>query len=614
MAKDKNGQGKYDFNKGVYSLDNIQDISFTDLATAVGGGLGGGEEMHDGRKDMIRLAQAVENAGLVDDDMIQAAMSNLVDESAQSLKQALISNNFASEQDIMDAVATDMGMERIDVDDIDFTPELIESIGVDWALKYRVIPVRVEGDDIWLALADPSNLRAIDDLSQILGKRVHGMIADEDGIDKILESYYEPDDYSKIYEEMAESDNPADIRDYSSIDVDERDEADTPLVVRFVDLLFKQAVYERASDIHIEPTRYGLKVRFRIDGACQDVPSPPAQWQNAIISRLKVLSGMDLAEKRVPLDGRIKLNIPGKKLDLRVSSMPTIYGETIVMRILDASSVMMGLEEVGFLPGTIQKFRQLIKSPNGVILMTGPTGSGKTTTLYAALSTLNNPETKIITLEDPVEYQIAGINQIQIDNDAGLTFPIGLRAALRQSPDVILVGEIRDLETAENAIRAALTGHLVFSTLHTNDAPSSTVRLIDMGIKPYLVASSLQAIIAQRLARRLCSQCKKAYRPDPDDIRKLSFDPEDYADMDFYTNDGCDRCGQTGYRGRIAIHEVLVLDAELRRRIIRSEPASRLKRYALTRGMQTLRMDGWEKVLMGQTTIEEIFKLVGTEL
>jgi len=230
------------------------------------------------------------------------------------------------------------------------------------------------------------------------------------------------------------------------------------------------------------------------------------------------------------------------------------------------------------------------------------------------LSTLNNPETKIITLEDPVEYQLAGINQIQIDNESGLTFPLGLRSALRQSPDVILVGEIRDLETAENAIRAALTGHLVFSTLHTNDAPSSTVRLIDMGIKPYLVASSLQAVIAQRLARRLCSQCKKAYRPEPDEIRNLSFDPDDYADMDFYTNGGCDRCGQSGYRGRTAIHEVLVMDAELRRRVIRSEPASRLKRYALTRGMQTLRLDGWEKVLMGQTTIQEIFKLVGSEL
>lgn len=598
----------------MINLDSVSldDLSFKELAAKVPGV---SRETKDHKKDMMRLAKAVENHGLADDEMLKAAMNQLVDESAQSLKQALVQMNFAREEDILDAIASDMGMERVDLDEVDFTPELINTISEDIVQKYRVIPIKVSEDEVWLALADPSNLRAIDDLSKVLGKTVVGMIANEEQIDKIIESYYQDDDYSKIYEEMAESESPTGPRDYSSIDLDEeRDDAKKPLVVRFVDLIFKQAVYERASDIHIEPAKTGLRIRFRVDGVLQEVPSPPPQWQNAIVSRLKVLANLDLAEKRIPLDGRIKLNIPGKKLDLRVSTMPTIFGETVVMRILDASSVMMGLEDVGFLPVTISRFKELIRSPNGVILMTGPTGSGKTTTLYAALSTLNTPEAKICTLEDPVEYQIAGINQVQIDADAGLTFPMGLRAVLRQSPDVILVGEIRDLETAENAIRAALTGHLVFSTLHTNDAPSATVRLIDMGIKPYLVASSLQAVLAQRLARRICSNCKQAYRPKPEEIALLQFDPEDYQDVDFFYGDGCDRCGTTGYRGRTAIHEILVIDAELRRRIIRSEASSRLKRYALGHGMHTLRMDGWEKILMGQTTIAEVSKLVGQEL
>jgi type II secretory ATPase GspE/PulE/Tfp pilus assembly ATPase PilB-like protein len=372
-------------------------------------------------------------------------------------------------------------------------------------------------------------------------------------------------------------------------------------------------VHERASDIHIEPTRHGMTIRYRIDGVLQEIPSPPAKWVNAIISRLKVLSNMDLAEKRVPQDGRIRLTFSDKKLDLRVSNLPTIFGESIVMRILDQSQVMMGLEDVGFLPSSIKTFNELIRSPNGVILMTGPTGSGKTTTLYAALGTLNTPDHKLVTLEDPVEYQIPGINQIQINQDIGLDFALGLRSVLRQSPDIILVGEIRDTETAENAIRAALTGHLVFSTLHTNDAPSATVRLIDMGIKPYLVASSLQAVIAQRLVRRICPGCKESWRPTPEVIQESGFDPDEYANRDFFRGRGCERCNQHGYRGRTAIHEIMVLNSDLRRRVIRSEPASRLKKAAVKYGMHTLRMDGWEKCLLGSTTIDEVMSITASD-
>jgi type IV pilus assembly protein PilB len=352
-----------------------------------------------------------------------------------------------------------------------------------------------------------------------------------------------------------------------------------------------------------------MTIRFRIDGVLQEYPSPPKKWQNSVLSRLKVLSGMDLAEKRVPQDGRIKLNIPGKKLDVRVSSIPSIYGESIVMRLLDQSSVVRGLEDVGFLPDSIARFKSLIKSPNGVILMTGPTGSGKTTTLYSALATINNVDTKIVTIEDPVEYMLDGINQVQINKDVGLDFALGLRSILRQSPDVIMVGEMRDLETAEIGIRAALTGHLVFSTLHTNDAPSACVRLTDMGVKPFMVASALQAVIAQRLVRRICSACKVETPAKREEIELLGMDWSKYADTTLYVGKGCDRCGHTGSRGRTAIHEIFSMTPALRQMVIRMESGSKLKKAALASGMRSLRQDGWEKVLLGQTTPLEIARI-----
>ncbi|HMX63516.1 MAG TPA: GspE/PulE family protein, partial [Candidatus Sumerlaeota bacterium] len=382
------------------------------------------------------------------------------------------------------------------------------------------------------------------------------------------------------------------------------DDKDAPPVVRFVDLIFKQAVHDRASDIHIEPVRDGVTIRFRIDGVLHEQPSPPKKWQNAILSRLKVLSGMDLAEKRIPQDGRIKLSLPDRKLDLRVSALPAIYGESVVMRILDQSSVLLGLEDVGFLPDNITLFNSLIRTPTGVILMTGPTGSGKTTTLYSALSTLNTPEVKIVTIENPVEYMLEGINQVQVNEEIGLDFKAGLRSILRQSPDVLLVGEMRDLETAEIGIRAALTGHLVFSTLHTNDAPSAPGRLIDMGVKPFLVASSLQAVVAQRLIRRLCSHCKQQYRPSNDELIEVGATQSDIMNLDtlnIHIQKGCERCSGKGFRGRTAIHEIMVVDTRVRQMIIKGESGFRIKKVAVRNGMRTLRMDGWEKVKLGQT-------------
>jgi type II secretory ATPase GspE/PulE/Tfp pilus assembly ATPase PilB-like protein len=563
-----------------------------------------------------RALQKAGNRKPISTDALTKQWMDLVKEKegASRLRQDHVSGLDAP-VDVLDAIAAEAGMEKIRLSQVDFTAELLEQISPEIASRYGVVPVRYTADEIWVAVSDPHNVQALDELSILLrNKRVHGMVAMSDEIDRALRKHYTGDEYKNIYEEMSVSDDPGSLdKKYEELDLTEKPADEQRASVKFVDKLFQKAVHERASDIHLEPTKAGLTIRFRIDGVLQEVTSPLKKWMNMIISRIKVMAGMDLAEKRIPLDGRIRLNLPDKKLDLRVSTLPTIFGESIVMRLLDPSSVMMGLEDVGFLPESIATFKEMIKSPNGVILMTGPTGSGKTTTLYAALGVLNTPENKLMTLEDPVEYQIPGIVQIQINNEIELGFPRGLRAILRQSPDIILVGEIRDAETAENAIRAALTGHLVFSTLHTNDAPSSTVRLIDMGIKPYLVASSLQAAIAQRLVRRLCPGCKAAHRPKPEVIAEAGYNPDDFIDTDFFVGEGCERCGKTGYRGRTAIHEIMVMDADLRRRVIRSESASRLKKAAMGKGMETLRDDGWKKAVLGQTSIEEVLRVTGAD-
>ncbi len=561
-----------------------------------------------GGRHKSSLGLILEEAGLINEDMLKS----LENESATSLKRALVTQGYVREDDILDALASEMGMEKVEFANLQVTPELLELIPAKVAKEYKVFPVKFENNTLYVALSDPLDIRVTDDLERILEKKIVGMVASEDEIIKYIKRFYEGNEVAEIYEQMTTEMHNAesDAKDtYTSIDLGD-DDIEQPPVVKFVDLIFKQAVHDRASDIHIEPNRYGVAVRFRVDGVLHEVPSPPKKWQNAIISRLKVLSGMDLAEKRIPQDGRIKLNLPDRKLDLRVSNLPSIYGESIVMRILDQSNVLLGLEDVGFLEDNIELFNQLIRSPNGIILMTGPTGSGKTTTLYAALSSLNNAETKIVTVEDPVEYMIDGINQVQINREVGLDFSRVLRSLLRQSPDVILVGEMRDRETAEIAVRAALTGHLVFSTLHTNDAPSSCVRLIDMGIKPFLVASSIQAVVAQRLVRKICSHCKYEYAPTAEELREIGFENPAEAGVDkIYKGKGCDRCNSSGYRGRTAIHEVFVLNPRLRQMVIRSESGARLKRQGVRDGMRTLRMDGWKKITRGTTTMEEVLRM-----
>ncbi|HBF34292.1 TPA: hypothetical protein DDW35_06985 [Candidatus Sumerlaeota bacterium] len=560
------------------------------------------------------LGAILEGAGLVNHEMIQDLIAS-GNESAQSLKKSLINQGLVNEEDILDAMASEAGMEKVSLRKINLTPELKEMIPVAFAKKNRVFPVSYDATSITVAISDPTNVEICDSLHILLGKEIHAVLASEDEIERAIKRAYDDNGVSQIYAAFAEeSQDPfsKNIEAYETIDLDDGDR-NLPPAVRFVDLIFKQAVHEGASDIHIEPARYRLVVRFRVDGVLQELPSPPNRWKNSILSRLKVMSGMDLAEKRIPQDGRIKLTLPNKSLDLRVSCLPSIYGETIVMRLLDQSDVLMGLEDVGFLPDNIARFEKLIKAPNGVILMTGPTGSGKTTTLNSALSTLNKPETKIITVEDPVEYQISGINQIQVNTDAEVTFATALRSMLRMSPDIIMVGEIRDAETAEIAIRAALTGHLVFSTLHTNDAPSATIRFINMGIKPFLVASSVQAVIAQRLMRRVCSGCKREYPVHPEMLRELGVDEQKYAGAKVVKGTGCPRCNGTGYKGRTAIHEIFTMTPEIRKMVIRVESNIKIKKAAVAAGMRTLRLDGWEKCLLGITSPEEVMRITAED-
>ncbi|MCA9439491.1 MAG: type II/IV secretion system protein, partial [Candidatus Omnitrophica bacterium] len=395
---------------------------------------------------------------------------------------------------------------------------------------------------------------------------------------------------------------------------DEDIDAEAAPLVRLVNLILLKALKMRASDIHFEPYPDEFRIRFRVDGVLHDIDSPPQKLQTAMITRLKIMAKLDLAEKRVPQDGRIQMRLDGKDIDFRVSSLPAIWGESIVLRILDKTGLLLGLEQVGFMPDNVALFKKLIKRPNGIILMTGPTGSGKTTTLYAALNAINTVDTKIITVEHPVEYIIEGINQVQVDEHIGLSFGLVLRTMLRQAPNVILVGEMRDLETAETGIRAALTGHLVFSTLHTNDAPGATTRLVEMGIKPYLVSSALQAVIAQRLIRKICPDCKEMYYPPPAHIEEFGMDPEDFRGQPFYQGIGCHACNFTGYRGRTAIHEIMVMSEDLRALVLKSASAEKVRRKAREDGMRTLREDGWQKILKGDSTMEEVMRVTADEL
>jgi general secretion pathway protein E/type IV pilus assembly protein PilB len=479
------------------------------------------------------------------------------------------------------------------------------------AKRYNVIPIFKDENGIKVAIADPSDLDTIDSLQHSLGvSQVEMAVASPDDIESALGRYYgaKDDSVSKMIQDITEGEVEVGKSGVLGGDDDASVvEADAP-IIKLVNTIIVEAFKSRASDIHLEPLSKTFRLRYRIDGVLHEMKSPPKRLQAAIISRLKIQSNMSISEKRIPQDGRIQASVVGKVIDLRVSCLPTNHGESIVMRILDKEGLRLGLPELGFFTDDQQTFERLIGLPDGILLVTGPTGSGKTTTLYSCLNFINRPDRKIITVEDPVEYQLAGINQVQVAEPIGFTFAAALRSILRQAPNVIMIGEIRDLETATIAINASLTGHLVFSTLHTNDAPSAVTRLIDIGVKPFLVASSTRALMAQRLVRKVCKRCATPYTPPESELRSLSIDPSKVDGSSFQKGKGCGDCNKTGHRGRFGIFEIFVIDDEARKLIYDKVPASVLRLRAREMGMRTLREDGARKVLAGLTTTEEVIR------
>ncbi len=552
------------------------------------------------------------DVGLVTHEDVQAAK-----EQAKSgnigLLDALLKSGKITEMDVTKALASQFGMDTINLSEYRVPDEVLSLVPARIARRYKIIPVYKHDNTLTVAIHDPLDVDTVDSLRYILKINVEPIVASKADIEASLARYYgkESDTMENMLQDITEGEVtvPAPAKGPGEMKLPEAEEDSEAPIIKLVGLIINEAYRNRASDIHIEPLEKRLRVRYRIDGVLHEVESPPKKLQASIIARLKIMANMSIAEKRVPQDGRIQIPVMGKTLDLRVSSLPTNHGESIVMRILDKSSLMLGLGDLGFYTDQQEIMNKLINAPDGVFLVTGPTGSGKTTTLYACLNTINRPDRKIITVEDPVEYQLAGINQVQVNPEINLTFAAALRSILRQAPNIIMIGEIRDLETANIAIQASLTGHLVFSTLHTNDAPSAVTRLTDMGVKPFLVASAVRAIMAQRLVRRVCKKCAEPYTPTDYEMKVLKLDPNELKKTTLLKGRGCPDCAKTGYRGRCGIYEIFQIDEEVRGLIYERVPANVLRARARELGMRTLREDGVRKIMSGVTTPEEVISI-----
>ncbi|MBX3363813.1 MAG: Flp pilus assembly complex ATPase component TadA [Phycisphaeraceae bacterium] len=528
--------------------------------------------------------------------------------------QLLVELGYCTERDVTSALAGQAGMEFVDLSKFEPSPEAIDAIPAETAQAYQIVPLEYQpqGKKIKIALKSADNFRAVDDLRLLMGFNVSAVVADASSVDDLLNKHYsKQSSMVDVVSSLAENERFKGLegRNDQSIDLDAiLDAAEDNQVVKLLNLVLLQAIKDRASDIHFEPFEHEFKMRYRIDGVLYEMVPPPKHLGPAITSRVKVMSNLDIAERRLPQDGRIELTVGGRPVDLRVAILPTIYGESCVMRVLDRSNVQLKLDRVGLREDDLEKFSKLINKPNGIVVVTGPTGSGKTTTLYAALAALNDIETKILTAEDPVEYDIDGLCQVQVNEDVGLTFAKALRSFLRQDPDIILVGEIRDLETAQIAVQASLTGHLVLSTLHTNDAPSSIIRLIDLGMESFLLTATIEGVCAQRLVRTICTRCKEEYTPTEEELMELQLTPADVRGKQFFRGRGCDNCHKSGYRGRMAIFEIMVMDDGLRELVMKEASTAILREYSRKRGMRTLRECGLLAIFEGQTTIDEVVR------
>lgn len=549
------------------------------------------------------VLQLLVEQGFVTQEEVDTVSGSLRQEGETTL-DILLQSGAVSEDDVLGMIAAQYGMEYVHVNADAIDPSVVEVITSEMARRYGVVPVYATEDSVTVALSDPMGYDVVDSLRYALApKNVDAVIAPRSEVKAALDQLY-----PQSFEAKFGSDDGIDVTEKSTFDAGEdADDSDAP-VIRLVSMIITEAVKMHASDIHLEPMERSMRVRYRLDGALRQMDNPPKRLQAAIISRVKIMSGMKISEKRVPQDGRIQVKVQGRDLDLRVSSVPTNHGESIVMRILDKSNLSLGLPQLGFLSDDQSKFERLISLPDGVVLVTGPTGSGKTTTLYACLGQINLPDRKIITVEDPVEYQMSGINQVQVNKDVGLDFSAALRSILRQAPNIVMIGEIRDSETADIAMEAALTGHLVFSTLHTNDAPSAVTRLLDMGVKPFLVASALRAAMAQRLVRAICEKCRAEYTPTDRDLKMLGAIAKNGTLSTMYKGKGCPACGNSGYKGRKGIFEIFTVDDSIQRLIFDHAPATVLRTRAREMGMRTLREDGMLKVASGMTSLEEVLR------
>ncbi|QBI22132.1 type II secretion system protein GspE [Egibacter rhizosphaerae] len=557
------------------------------------------------RNSLVQLGEILREDGLVSgEDLARATAEH--ERTGKSLGRVLIELELVTEADLVAALARHLGMDFVDLSSGQVDTVAASLVPEHLARRHCVLPIGFDDDGtLVIAMGDPANVLAIDDVRTATDRDVRAVVATRSDINQAIERYVRMgESVEDLADEIDTRDEPDDLESIQEV-------ADDAPIVKFVNAIISQAVADRASDIHIEPQEHEIRVRERVDGVLHEVTTQGKKIHAGVVSRLKIMAEMDIAERRIPQDGRISIRTGGKAIDLRVSTLPTVHGEKVVMRILDKSSVLLELSDLGFLDHNYQRYEESFTKPYGMILVTGPTGSGKSTTLYATLNVINQPGVNIVTTEDPVEYQLGGISQVQINPKAGLSFPNALRSILRQDPDVVLVGEMRDTETAQIGMEAALTGHLVLSTLHTNDAPSAVTRLTEMGVEPFLVSSSVDCVLAQRLARRICKHCRQAYEPTAAELRTAGLPvDEDESLPTLYKAVGCAACAHTGYRGRLAVHEVMVMSEEIQRLIVERASTEEVTKFAKAQGMRTLREDGLAKALMGQTTLEEVSRVV----
>ncbi len=560
-----------------------------------------------------KLGRILIKLGKVTREQVQEGL-DLQQQQRVPIGQLLIELGYVKQEDVNEGLAAQAGMETLDLERLEIPAEVVRMVPAETAQSYQIMPIRYEKETntLTIALKTADNFRAVDDLHLLMGFTVKSVVASAKQVDQFIQRFYSQDQESleTLIGDMASDASLLELEDRGqSIDLDQLlAAADDNKVKRLLNLVLLQAIKDKASDIHFEPFEEEFKMRYRVDGVLYEMIPPPKHLSWAITSRVKVMANLDIAERRLPQDGRIELQVAGNPIDLRISTLPTMFGESVVMRVLDRSNVSLDLAKVGMRDDDLATSRQLMNKPNGIVIVTGPTGSGKTTTLYSALAELNTIDTKILTAEDPVEYDIDGLVQVQVNTEVGLTFAKALRSFLRQDPDIILVGETRDLETAQIAVQASLTGHLVFSTLHTNDAPSSIARLLDLGLEPFLLTATLEGIIAQRLVRRICIRCKEEYTPSEEQLMELSLSPEDIEGRKFFRGRGCEYCNHSGYRGRLGLFEIMAMDDELKELIMQHASTQVLRNEARKRGMRSLRQSGLMGIYDGITTIDEVVR------